>query len=102
MTTGGATAAATDTVAGARPNCWRISWFTSSELSWPQAWQTKRIGELAISGVTSKAYFAPQLHWIFMGGLDLRSRRISPKSTPEEAGADNPHSNAGAGRMSAG
>jgi hypothetical protein len=44
-----------------------MSWLTTAELSAPQFWQTKRMGEAAISGVTSNEYFVPQGHWIFMG-----------------------------------
>src|SRR5258708_690335 len=44
----------------------RISWLTYSDESNPQFWQTKRTGFCAISGVTSKLYFVPQEHWIFM------------------------------------
>jgi hypothetical protein len=32
----------------------------------PQFWQTNVTGFAAISGVTSKAYFVPHWHWIFM------------------------------------
>jgi hypothetical protein len=48
-------------------NSSRTSWLTISEESCPQAGQTKLTGCDAISGVMSKAYFAPQEHWIFMG-----------------------------------
>ncbi len=72
ITDGGRTSGATD-ASGAtegtgapNPSCCRISSLTSAELSAPQFWQTKRMGELAISGVTSKEYFEPQGHWIFM------------------------------------
>jgi hypothetical protein len=50
-------------------NSARTSWLTISDESWPQAGQTKLTGCDAISGVMSKAYFAPQEHWIFMAGL---------------------------------
>jgi hypothetical protein len=39
----------------------------TAELSWPQFWQTNWMGLRAISGVTSKAYFVPHAHWIFIG-----------------------------------
>ncbi len=53
------------TGAGA-PNCCWMRWLTDAELSAPQLWQTRRTGDFTISGVTSKAYLAPQAHWIFM------------------------------------
>ena len=48
-------------------NSWRIRLLTASEASSPQVWHTNLIGRSAISGVTSKAYLAPQEHWIFIG-----------------------------------
>jgi hypothetical protein len=68
---GGATKGAGTSGGGAAgaDNSARTSWLTISDESWPQAGQTKRTGCDAISGVTSKAYFAPQEHWIFMTGL---------------------------------
>lgn len=62
MTTAGGMIARDGVGGAAKPNCCRISWLSISELSRPQFWQTKRIGEAAISGVTSNEYFVPQLH----------------------------------------
>ena len=47
----------------------RINSLTMSDESSPHFWQTKRIGFCAISGETSKAYFVPHEHWIFMAPL---------------------------------
>ena len=44
------------------PNCWRMMWLMAAELSAPQLWHTKRMGERTISGMTSKEYFVPQAH----------------------------------------
>ncbi len=41
-------------------------WLTKSDESRPQLGQTNFTGFCSISGVASKAYFAPQEHWIFM------------------------------------
>jgi hypothetical protein len=50
----------------------RIIWLTYSDESSPQFGQTNRAGFRAISGVTSKLYFVPQEHWIFMAlGLGI-------------------------------
>ena len=56
----------TETTGAAALNCCWMTWLTAAELSAPQVWQIKVIGVRAISGVMSKAYFAPQAHWIFM------------------------------------
>jgi hypothetical protein len=54
-------------IAGApSPRCCRTSCVTKAEASMPHAEQTKCIGCAAISGVTSKVYFAPQEHCSFM------------------------------------
>lgn len=66
----GGTGVATGIPAGVTaetPSCWRIIWFTISELSRPQLGQMNCTGFTAISGVMSKAIFVPQAHWIFMG-----------------------------------
>jgi hypothetical protein len=39
-----------------------MMWLMAAELSAPQLWHTKRMGERTISGVTSKEYFVPQAH----------------------------------------
>src|SRR5205085_11378403 len=44
------------------PNCCWMIMFTAIELSAPQFWQTSCTGCATISGVTSNAYFVPQLH----------------------------------------
>ena len=61
-----ATGAATAGGGAETPNSMRMSWLTCSEMSSPQVWQLSRTGDRAISGVTSKEYLVPQLHWIFM------------------------------------
>ena len=66
MAGGGATAGRTAAAGASNPSCCRMIWLTSAELSTLQFWQTKRMGEFAISGVTSKEYFVPHGHWIFM------------------------------------
>src|SRR5882672_9781921 len=48
-------------------SCCRINSLTGLEISVPQVWQTNCTGCCAISGVTSKEYFAPQEHWTFIG-----------------------------------
>src|SRR5664279_400062 len=45
-----------------KPSSWRTRSLTKSDESSPQAGQTNRTGLAAISGVTSRAYFAPQEH----------------------------------------
>jgi len=61
------------TGAGA-PNSRRTSSFTNSDESSPQVGQMNFTGFCAISGVRSKAYFAPQGHCSFMGqGLGFNS-----------------------------
>ena len=73
-------------------NGWRAAGFDSSsrtnslmysDESSPQFWQTKRMGFRAISGVTSKLYFVPQEHWIFIYGFGFNS------TTPGVAGSEN-------------
>jgi hypothetical protein len=63
---GEAAAAAALSVA---PYSSRINWFTRSELSAPQLWQTKRTGRRTMSGLVSKPYFIPQLQTIFMSRI---------------------------------
>ena len=71
---GGAMAAATGCGAGAGggtgaapPNSCRIKSLIGPDRSAPQPGHENRTGSRTISGVTSKAYFAPHWHWIFMG-----------------------------------
>jgi len=52
---------------GAPPNSWRICALMVSERFAPQPGHENCTGLAAMSGVTSKAYFAPHAHWIFMG-----------------------------------
>ena len=63
---GAGAASATNPPAAASASYSRTSWLTYSDESSPQPGQTKRTGFRAMSGVMSKAYFAPQAHWIFM------------------------------------
>jgi hypothetical protein len=62
----GADASGNGSCAACSASSSRISWFTYSDESKPQFGQAMRTGFRAISGVTSKLYFVPQEHWIFM------------------------------------
>ena len=67
---GGGVATASGTVAatgaGARPSSCRTRSLIGPDKSSPQPGQTNRTGSRAMSGVTSIAYLAPQLHWTFI------------------------------------
>lgn len=77
-------AGATEGTAAAIPNCWRIKFVTYSEESRPHEGQTNLTGWCAWSGVTSKAYFAPQAHWIFMVVQGLSN--TTPEGSASEKG----------------
>lgn len=67
-------------------NSWRISWLTNAEESSPHEGHTNCNVLPAISGVTSKATFAPQVHWIFIGCYGLGFRRTMPWVKPRAKG----------------
>ena len=64
----------------AQANSCRTRLLTKSEASSPQAGRQTAAGFCAISGVTSKAYLAPQEHWIFILGSGSATPR--PGSAP--------------------
>lgn len=62
------------------PNCWRTWSLMRADKSALQVGQAKETGWRTISGVASKAYFAPQSQMIFIigQGLGLSSTTFGP------------------------
>jgi len=66
MAGGGATAAGRLQPACFSPSCCRMIWLTSIELSAPQFWQTKWMGEFRHLRRDVKRILRAAWHWIFM------------------------------------
>lgn len=65
------------------PNCRRTSSLMRADKSTPQSGQANVTGWRTISGEASKAYFAPQSHWIFIWdqGLGFNSTTFVPSGS---------------------